>query len=77
MSDSPLVLVERIGNTNFAKRIFCKACKEVVYKVSDAPSKVEIDRELRGLELHMKLQHDLDVGFFVCSDPKCTQPHHP
>ena len=68
-------IAERIEGTHLAKRIVCKICQEDIYSVSEKPSQVEIDRELHGMILHMKLRHDLDVRFHRCSDPKCVRPH--
>lgn len=65
--------VEFIGQTRYARKITCKKCSEVVFRVSDHAKQSEIDIEMTGMRAHFAFRHNIDVVVAHCSDPDCTK----
>jgi len=67
--------VELIPGTNFAKRITCKLCGELVFEVSDRPTEAEVNVQIAGFHAHLEFRHNLAMERVACSDPKCQGDH--
>jgi hypothetical protein len=67
--------VEFVPGTNFARKIICKLCGDLVYEIRENPRDAELAIEVIRMTLHMELQHNVFVITDDCTDPKCGKKH--
>ena len=67
--------VEFVPGTNFARKIVCKLCGDIIYEINENPRDAELAIEVVRMTLHMQLQHSIFVISVDCRDPKCGKKH--
>ena len=70
-----MVEVERMDGSDLAKRVTCKACKEVIYEIAVGATQTQIDIEITGLRAHFEFRHQMAIELVRCNDPRCLGKH--
>lgn len=65
--------VDRNGN-RFIRSIKCRKCGEFLFKDGGKEmSRGDFSGLIKAIALHFQLNHDIDVVFHECSDPRCLK----
>lgn len=71
--DEIVEVLEVLPGTQFAKKIQCKLCQDIVFLVDDDGAQSEINAEMVRLSAHMAIQHAIHVEHHQCDDPNCRE----